>query len=49
VFHIHGRRDRVIPCKAVAPDVAISGAGHIVNLTHGAEVNANLARQIAQF
>jgi pimeloyl-ACP methyl ester carboxylesterase len=42
VLHIHGRRDRVIPIKAVAPDIAIPGAGHIVNLTHVEEVNGHI-------
>ncbi len=44
IFHIHGQRDRVIPTKAVAPDVTIPGAGHVVNLTHAAAVNAFIAR-----
>jgi pimeloyl-ACP methyl ester carboxylesterase len=46
VFHIHGRRDRIIPIKAVAPDVTVPGAGHVVNLTHPAAVNAFIARHV---
>jgi pimeloyl-ACP methyl ester carboxylesterase len=38
-LHIHGRRDRVILCKAVRADAEVPGAGHVVNLTHAPEVN----------
>jgi pimeloyl-ACP methyl ester carboxylesterase len=40
VLHIHGKRDRIILCRAVGPDIAIEGAGHVVNLTHADKVNA---------
>ena len=39
VHHIHGDRDRVIPVSLVRADHVISGAGHLLNVTHGAEVN----------
>jgi pimeloyl-ACP methyl ester carboxylesterase len=42
VLQIHGRRDRVISIKAVTPDIAIAGAGHVVNLTHAVKVNKHL-------
>jgi pimeloyl-ACP methyl ester carboxylesterase len=44
VFHVHGRRDRIIPCRAVKADVRVDGGGHVVNLTHGSEVNSAIAR-----
>lgn len=39
VRQIHGAEDRVIPIRHVHPDVIIPGAGHLVNITHAAEVN----------
>ncbi|GMU37369.1 MAG: alpha/beta hydrolase [Phycisphaerae bacterium] len=39
VRQIHGAEDRVIPVRHVHPDVIIPGAGHLVNITHPAEVN----------
>jgi pimeloyl-ACP methyl ester carboxylesterase len=43
VRHIHGDRDRVIPVHRVRPDHVIPGAGHLLNLTHAAAVNAFIA------
>ena len=40
VFHIHGRRDRMIRAARVAADVMLPDGGHIINLTHADEVNA---------
>ena len=40
VFHIHGRRDRMILTARVAADVFIPDGGHLINLTHAAEVNS---------
>jgi pimeloyl-ACP methyl ester carboxylesterase len=48
VHHVHGERDRLIPVRGVRPDHVIAGAGHLLNLTHGDEVNdfvANVDRQ----
>jgi len=39
VYHIHGRRDRVIPIKRLNPDVVIEDGGHLINMTHADEVN----------
>jgi pimeloyl-ACP methyl ester carboxylesterase len=39
ILHIHGSRDRVIPLRRVRPDHVIDGAGHLMNVTHAAEVN----------
>jgi pimeloyl-ACP methyl ester carboxylesterase len=46
VFHIHGSDDEWIPLESVQPDQVISGGGHLVNLTHAAEVNAFLASKL---
>ncbi|HYE61811.1 MAG TPA: alpha/beta hydrolase [Phycisphaerales bacterium] len=43
VWEVHGSRDRVIPVGRVTPDRVVEGGGHLVNVTHAAEVNAFLA------
>jgi pimeloyl-ACP methyl ester carboxylesterase len=40
VFHIHGACDRIIPLRQVKPDHTVRTGGHLINLTHAAEVNA---------
>jgi pimeloyl-ACP methyl ester carboxylesterase len=44
VFHIHGDRDRLIPIDRVRPTDVVAGGGHLVSLTHPAEVTAFLRR-----
>jgi pimeloyl-ACP methyl ester carboxylesterase len=44
VFHIHGRRDRLIPAWRVAPDEWILDGGHMINVTHPEVVNAFIRR-----
>ena len=39
VFHIHGQRDRMIRASRVAADVLVPDGGHLINLSHAAEVN----------
>jgi hypothetical protein len=39
IYHIHGSRDRLIPCKNVKPNSVIEGGGHTIILTHPMEVN----------
>ncbi|MBN1589963.1 MAG: alpha/beta hydrolase [Pirellulales bacterium] len=39
ILQIHGRRDRVIPVGRVEVDRVIPDGGHLINLTHPAEVN----------
>jgi pimeloyl-ACP methyl ester carboxylesterase len=39
VFHIHGRRDRMIRAARVAADVMLPDGGHLINLTHAKQVN----------
>ena len=42
VFQIHGDRDRIIPVHRVQATEVIPGAGHLLNVTHAAEVTAFL-------
>lgn len=37
---IHGGRDFVIPAKRVKPDRVVARGGHLINMSHAAEVNA---------
>lgn len=46
VYHIHGQNDRVIPDVDRCATKVIAGAGHLITLTHAAEVNAELIRLI---
>lgn len=34
VCQIHGERDRVFPVRMVKPDHVVSGAGHLISITH---------------
>ena len=47
VFHIHGRRDRMIPARRVAPDAWIPDGGHLINVSH-AEIVNNFIREALQ-
>jgi pimeloyl-ACP methyl ester carboxylesterase len=40
IHHIHGEDDRIIPLRRVTPDAVVSRAGHMLSVTHPAEVNA---------
>jgi pimeloyl-ACP methyl ester carboxylesterase len=46
VFHVHGGADRLIPASRVAANHVVPGAGHLVNVTHAAEVNAFVGRAL---
>jgi pimeloyl-ACP methyl ester carboxylesterase len=48
LFHIHGRRDRMIPARLVKPDILIPDGGHLINITHAKEVNAFIQRAVQQ-
>jgi pimeloyl-ACP methyl ester carboxylesterase len=39
VFHIHGQRDRMIRASMATPDCLVPDGGHLINLSHAAEVN----------
>jgi pimeloyl-ACP methyl ester carboxylesterase len=49
VYHIHGSRDRILSCRLAAPppDRVVLGAGHLLNLTHAARVNAFLQEKMS--
>lgn len=38
VYHVHGGRDRVLPVKLTRPTEVIAGGGHVIALSHPAEV-----------
>jgi pimeloyl-ACP methyl ester carboxylesterase len=44
VIHIHGSHDRILPGRLGAPDCTIEGAGHVMNVSHAAEVNRYISR-----
>lgn len=48
VYHIHGGRDRVLPCRLTTPSETIDHGGHLITLTHPIEVNAFLRNVIAR-
>lgn len=47
IYHIHGSADELIPVEGVRPDQVVPGGGHLLNVTHAAEVNAFLAAHLA--
>jgi pimeloyl-ACP methyl ester carboxylesterase len=40
VHQIHGGQDRLVPASRVDADVIVPDAGHLLSLTHPAEVSA---------
>jgi len=46
VYHIHGDADELIPIGGVQPDEVVPGGGHLLNVTHAAEVSAFLAQHL---
>ena len=49
IHHVHGEDDRIIPLRGVRPHVVVPRAGHLVNVTHPAEVNAFIKAVISAF
>ena len=45
VYHLHGDRDWTLPLRYTDPDKIVAGGGHLLLLTHPAEVNSYI-RQI---
>ena len=43
---IHGARDLLLPVGRASADHVIADAGHLLTMTHAAEVNAILAREM---
>ena len=46
VRQIHGRRDLLIPVSKVEADAVVPGGGHLINMTHPAEVNAFIRKAL---
>ncbi len=46
VRHVHGAKDRLIPPRRMSPDRLIEGGGHLINMTHAAEVNRFMCEAI---
>ncbi|QDV44544.1 Alpha/beta hydrolase family protein [Stieleria neptunia] len=45
VFQLHGDRDWTLPLRYTDPDEIVAGGGHVLSITHPAEVNSYI-RQI---
>ena len=48
IYHLHGTADRVLAPACVHPDVWIKGGTHIMILNRAAEINKQIAEQLAQ-
>jgi len=46
VFHIHGALDQTLPVRYTRPDVVVPRGGHLLPLTHAAEVNRFLRESL---
>jgi esterase/lipase len=44
LYHIHGQRDNILPCRNANPNEVIPGAGHLMVFTHSLEVNKILSK-----
>ena len=48
VYHIHGRRDLLIPAWRVEADELIPDGGHLINVSHAERVNAFIRGVVAR-
>ncbi len=48
VRQIHGRRDLLLPASKVEADEVIPTGGHLINMTHPAEVNAFIGKALGE-
>jgi len=46
VWQIHGERDRLLPARCTRPDIVVSGAGHVLSMTHPEEMNRFLKERM---
>jgi pimeloyl-ACP methyl ester carboxylesterase len=46
LYHIHGSSDKLIPIKAVKPDVAIEGAGHLMVYAQAKQISDILNKKL---
>lgn len=49
VHHIHGDRDRLLPCRCTSADIIIKDAGHFVVVSHGEEISGILKTMLLNF
>lgn len=47
VFHIHGKQDQMIRASKVTADVLVPDGGHLINLSHAAQVNTFIGTVLA--
>ncbi|MDB5294646.1 MAG: hypothetical protein JWO31_629 [Phycisphaerales bacterium] len=47
VYHVHGARDRVLPAKLTRPTELVAAGGHVIALSHPAEVADFVRRHLA--
>lgn len=47
VHQIHGSDDRIMPCRFSSADMVVTGAGHLLNVTHADVVNRFLAERMS--
>ena len=46
LFHIHGEKDKLLPCDLVHADVIIQNAGHLMVYTHSKDVSEELIKHV---
>jgi pimeloyl-ACP methyl ester carboxylesterase len=46
IYHIHGKRDHLIPIQGVEPNQVVKDGGHLINLTHAKEVNEFIKKYV---
>lgn len=44
VHHIHGDKDRLLPCASTSADIIVKGAGHFMIVANGKELSAMLLK-----
>jgi pimeloyl-ACP methyl ester carboxylesterase len=49
IFQIHGSEDRTLPVRHTRPDVVVTGAGHLLPLTHPEVVNDFISRRLIEY
>jgi pimeloyl-ACP methyl ester carboxylesterase len=48
VFQIHGRHDRMLPLRLGKRDLAVDGAGHLLNMTDAGRVNRFIMERVLE-
>lgn len=42
LIHIHGSQDKLLPCRLVNADITIAGGGHLMVLSHAAQISRHI-------